>query len=132
MSELKNKSDQNIWAAEKLIKENLHAPSVHCSYYSCFQLLKHYLFEFYDFDQETYDIKKNQYTFGGTHEFVINYHLLELKKIEEIRVLKNELKQLKKFRNESDYDDIKIGVERSKKAYKYAENVLKILKKTYN
>lgn len=40
MEKLKNKSEFNLEAADLLIKSGLYAPSVHCSYFSCFQLVK--------------------------------------------------------------------------------------------
>ncbi len=41
MSILKSKSDINLMAAELLHKNSLYPSVVHCSYYSCFQLMKH-------------------------------------------------------------------------------------------
>jgi hypothetical protein len=40
MSKLKEKSEFNFDAARLLIDKYLFAPSIHCSYYSCFQLMK--------------------------------------------------------------------------------------------
>lgn len=42
---LKGKSEHNISAAQMLIENKLYAPSVHCAYYSCFQLMKYVLNE---------------------------------------------------------------------------------------
>ena len=46
MTKLKQKSEFNFDAAKVLIDTNLYAPSVHCSYYSCFQLMKFALKDF--------------------------------------------------------------------------------------
>ena len=46
MSILKEKSLFNITAAQLLNDNNLFAPSVHCSYYSCLQLMKAAMLEF--------------------------------------------------------------------------------------
>ena len=52
MSKLRQESDFNIDAASALLKQNLFAPSVHCSYYSCFQFLKYTIKEFFEEDYE--------------------------------------------------------------------------------
>lgn len=41
MNNLKYKSECNISSAHLLFSKNFFAPSVHCSYYSCFQLMLH-------------------------------------------------------------------------------------------
>ena len=43
LSKLKNKSSENIEAADILNKNGLFSSSVHCSYYSCYQLMEHFL-----------------------------------------------------------------------------------------
>ena len=72
MSNLKNKSELNIYAAKRLIEENIYPPSVHCSYYSCIQLLK---FKMNDFFGITYEQLNTDISFSnkGTHQYIISY-----------------------------------------------------------
>ena len=51
MSKLKEKAKFNLSAAEILQENNLFAPSIHCSYYSCFQLLKFTINDFFGISQ---------------------------------------------------------------------------------
>ena len=71
MSILKSKSDINLMAAELLHKNSLYTSVVHCSYYSCFQLMKHLWLEKMGKTEE--DLKTaNNNTNEGSHEVLIN------------------------------------------------------------
>jgi hypothetical protein len=77
VSYLKTKSDHNLLAAKILIENSLHAPSVHCSYYSCFQLSKYALKEFFGIGYEKQEeelnlLKQTKSGRIGTHDYVIN------------------------------------------------------------
>ncbi|MDY0280344.1 MAG: hypothetical protein RBR35_07270 [Salinivirgaceae bacterium] len=56
MSYLRQKSEFNLDAAKLLQSNSLFAPSVHCSYYSCLQLLKATIIEFFGVSYEELDI----------------------------------------------------------------------------
>ena len=56
MSKLLEKSRFNFDAAEVLIKESLYAPSVHCSYYSCFQRIKSIFPIYFDLTYSQIDV----------------------------------------------------------------------------
>nr|MDA3854277.1 hypothetical protein [Bacteroidales bacterium] len=71
MSKLKEKSNFNLDAAELLIVRNLYAPSVHCSYYSCFQQLKYIVKDFCGKDYETQNVEIAQSP-QGSHDYVIS------------------------------------------------------------
>lgn len=137
MSYLKQKSEQNIIAAEFLIKEGLHAPSVHCSYYSSFQLTKHTLNSFFGInyeeqESELNELKQSKGAKGiGSHEYVINRFsgkLRDLSKNEYLSFNRN-IKELKAFRNQSDYFNKKVTSEQSKRAYRLSEEIVGMLKK---
>jgi hypothetical protein len=130
MSNLKQKSAFNYIAAELLIKESLYAPSVHCSYYACFQLLKHIINDFFGVD---YASQAQQISSSGlqTHQYVVNFITKELKQlagIEESRKFKRTINDLKQFRVESDYQDIEVGSVKGIEAFSKAKEIMTYLK----
>jgi len=134
MSKLRQKSEFNIVAAEHLIKEALYAPSVHCSYYSCFQLLKFTIKDFFGIDYETQSsniASKKQ----NTHQYVVNYisdGLKEFVPFEERRNFKRSIKDLKQFRIESDYENIEVGSDKSNEALRKAKEIRTYMIKSFN
>ena len=125
MSKLKEKSEFNINAAELLIANAYFAPSIHCSYYSCFQLLK---FTIKNFNNIDYDILASNISSSrkNTHQFVIDYiarELIEYAGREESRKFKLKIKDLKQFREESDYDNIEIGKDKGETALRKAKEI---------
>ena len=133
MSNLKQKSAFNYTAAELLIEKSLYAPSVHCSYYACFQLLKHIINEFFGVD---YVAQAQQISSSGqqTHQYVVNFISDELKELagfEESRRFKRTIKDLKQFRVESDYQDIEIGSDQGNKAFNKAKEIKSYLSENF-
>jgi len=125
MSKIKQKSEFNLAAAKLLIENNYYAPSVHCSYYSCFQLLKYTIKNFcgLDYDMQSKNISSSKL---HTHQYIINYITGKLKEkvnFQESRNFKLKIKDLKQFRLESDYENIEIGFEKSNKAYRIANEI---------
>lgn len=134
MSKLRQKSDFNIIAANTLLKQNLFAPSVHCSYYSCFQLLKYTIKEFFGVDYEAQAIKISA-TKLKTHQYVVNYisnELITFVGKEESRKFKRTIKDLKQFRVESDYENIEVNSEKGNKAYNKANEIRSYIIKNFN
>lgn len=125
MSKLKEKSNFNYDAAKLLIERNLYAPSVHCSYYSCFQLLKYKLKDFggKDYEKQNSEIA----VFGsGSHEYVITNFCNEISRCVnrfEGQRFKRRIKELKQFRKESDYDNTEISLDKSNSAFELAKEI---------
>jgi len=122
MSKLKEKSKFNITAAKLLIDNDLYCSSVHCSYYSCFQLLKFVIKDFFGID---YDILGTQIAQSRkkTHQFIIEHVTNEINRnigFRDAQNFKRRIKDLKTFREESDYEDIEISFEQGRKAYDIA------------
>ena len=77
---LKDKSEKFLKTADKLADDvELSITSIHCAYYSCYQLLLHYIDNLdvlnEDDRKEQYDRYKNSVTVGrklGLHEYWIN------------------------------------------------------------
>ena len=133
MSNLKQKSTFNYTAAELLIEKSLYAPSVHCSYYACFQLLKYTINEFFGIDYAT---QARQISSSGqpTHQYVVNFISDELKDLagfEESRKFKRTIKDLKQFRVESDYQDIEIGSDQGNRAFYKAKEIRSYLSENF-
>lgn len=134
MSKLRQKSDFNIDAAKLLIKEAYYAPSVHCSYYSCFQLLKYTIKVFFGIDYENQAVK---ISISGqhSHQYVINYissELIDFVGAEESRKFKRTIKDLKQFRLESDYENIEVGLDKGQIALDKANEIRQYLITNFN
>lgn len=121
-------------AASILIDNNCYAPSVHCSYYSVFQLIKHKFvrlkeISYAELSNNTISDKRN------THKYLIDEFCLHLQSdsakkmsIFDVRTLKREIEDLKQFRTESDYDNIEVNYETSNKALSLSNSILKRIK----
>lgn len=134
MAKLRQKSDFNISAAEHLINIHLYAPSVHCSYYSCFQLLKYTIKQFFGMDYETIAVNISS-SHQKTHQFVINYVYNELVKFDGIknsRDFKRSIMELRQFREESDYENIEIDLDKGKSALYKAVEIRQYIIKSFN
>lgn len=127
MSILSNKSSFNLDAAKVLIKKNLYAPSVHCSYYAVFQKIKCLYvskkgISFNDLSQKIIKDRRN------THTYIIEEFCNFTQDIRKRRVLKKRINDLKSLRNKSDYDDLEISIEISSSALKKSEEILNDIK----
>lgn len=135
MSELLKKSEENFSAAVLLIHKGFYAPSVHCSYYACFQKVKSLIAVAYNCNYDElrmeYDQiirKKGNLKRIGSHEFFIDYKLQNLiKRNESDHRLLNKINDLKYFREKSDYDDIEINEEEAKRANENSALIIKQL-----
>ena len=135
MSKLREKSEFNIEAAEMLIESFLYAPSVHCSYYSCFQLLKYTMNDFFDVSYEELSRKISNSKLS-THSYVIKYISNELivltGKIESERKFTRKIKELKHFRAESDYENIEVSNDKGTQALQLAQGLRRYLITNFN
>lgn len=134
MQYLKSKSDFNVLGAEVLIEKSLFAPSVHCSYYAVLQLLKYsYIvlskISSKELSEKIIADRRNSHTFL-LDEFCIT--LQHTSKYEftaiDVRNLKNDVKDLKQFRNDSDYENIEIDYSLSNKAFSLSKSILDRIK----
>ncbi len=130
MSILKKKAEHNYIAAEKLINEHLHSSSVHCSYYSCLQLMKHIVQDFCGISYENQDIEIRN-TRSASHEYLKVKIESEIARVDisKKRWFKNTFGDLKQFRVEADYHDIEVNSDKSKGAFQIAGEIRTYLKK---
>ena len=135
---LRDKSITNLDAALKLKESpnHHHCSSIHCSYFSCFQVVKHILINLFEENEdEVYAKRKTEPNKQmGEHEYYINnlyLKLLEQKRPENAKEFKNQIKELKILRTQSDYANVLIDQKQSNQAYRLAEDILKLLKSNF-
>jgi len=129
MSNLKNKSELNFAAAELLHKQSYYPSVVHCSYYSCIQLMKHiWLHKMNKTEQDLETLTRT--STDGSHEVLINQTGGFMKnKAIDFRTFNNVIGQLKKLRVNADYKDIQIDSSISNNSITLSKDSLLILKK---
>jgi hypothetical protein len=133
MSKLREKSKFNLKAAEVLIKESLHAPSVHCSYYSCFQRIKCIFPEYFNLTYDQIDSEVANHP-TSEHNYLIRYLSGVIKTNvgdKAYRDFSNDIKDLKKFRTDSDYKEIEVTSILSDKALNIAKRINTLLDETF-
>ena len=134
LSKLFEKHNFNLDAADYLIKDSQYAPSVHCSYYGCFQLMKHKLKVIKNCSYE--EIESNM-SGSSSHTYLINelkYYLnprnnSKIKEPKHAANFKDSIKDLKDFRQKSDYENVEISPEDAEKSLRIAKEICNILKK---
>jgi hypothetical protein len=134
MSKLNEKSKFNIAAAELLIEKDLYAPSIHCSYYSCLQKIKSTFPSFFGITYNQIDINiasgnKNEHTYLISF---IEEQIFSNVGDFEFRNFHNNIKDLKQFRVESDYKNIEVTSDQSKKALNKAVEINKLLSNIFH
>ena len=135
MSALKEKSEQNLKSADLLVLNKLFSPSVHCSYYSCVQLMLHILRSDLgksdkDVDDESYKGSKDENGFHNwlqnliSREFFSRHYMLG-------RDFNNFIGSLKGTRIKADYKNIEIKEAQAKQAFQYAQKISEILNEKF-
>ena len=132
MSFLREKSEQNVSSAKELIELKYYGSSVHCSYYGSFQYMKFALRKFKNVTYEKIEADCLGYR-SGTHGYVYDNILLALRsKIKDnldYIYIKRISKDLKTFRTNSDYFNIKISLDDAEKSLKFSEEIISSIKK---
>ncbi len=111
MSNIKEKARENMVSADLLIKNDYRTASVHCLYYSCFQLSKYILKTYYDLDYST-QAKEIEEQKGNSHNYIIEklFNFVNQDKGRLAAVdCKKHLKNLKLGRKKADYSDEKMS-----------------------
>lgn len=132
MSFLKEKSGQNVESAKELIVFKYYASSVHCSYYGSLQYMKFALRKSKNITYEKIESDCLNYRAGGTHGYMIDNILSILRPtFEDMRdyvYIKRIIKDLKKFRTDSDYFNIEILLDDAEKSLKFSEEIISSIK----
>ncbi|TAG53198.1 MAG: hypothetical protein EAZ27_11200 [Cytophagales bacterium] len=103
MKILFEKSENNIYASKILNDEELFASSIHCSYYSTVQLMRHILFNICNEDEKIFDNKLEVKNIGS-HNFLITIFTKKLStKGLKTQDFSKSMRDLKNLRKEADY-----------------------------
>lgn len=136
MSELLNKSETNYRSAELLHEKYLFSPVAHCSYYSCYQLLKYiWLYTMSKSEPELKAIvdksQKNKVAEKGSHNVLINEIVkhIRLNNDEDSRVVNTYIQQLKRLRTSADYADKEFSYNNSCSSIELSDKIRPVLKK---
>ncbi len=106
MNILLDKAKQNAEASLFLKEEEYFASSVHCSYYSCIQLMNHILFNVFNVDEAAFNNNENIKN-NGSHNYLINQICLKAPRLATNK-FKNDFRNLKALRKDADYNQVKI------------------------
>ena len=121
---LQQKSQENIDSADLLVDNGYFNASVHCSYYSCLQLMKLTIKKIGNIDFNTQRIDSRDKNNGGSHIYYLktfrNLFLVGPFKV-EIERYTNEIRKLKELRVQADYDPEKVDSLKSRSAVSKAQ-----------
>lgn len=141
MPNIKAKSDENFSAANLLVSSDMHDASVHCAYYSCFQLMKYAIKSEgidYENQKKNYTLYVHEMHDGesrklGSHEYLIQQFIVESAKkdMRSTIAINRNISHLKAFRTKADYDDIRVNESESKVCSEMAEETRELIIKTY-
>lgn len=128
------KSIDSLKSANFLYEETHYNSSIHCAYYSCFQLLKHIVLNILNDVDYDFNVKNGR---QGSHIYTINKVGNDIAKdpvkFRKNRELKNKIYELKKIRTRADYDLDIISEKESREAVKgLAPEICQSLKNIYN
>lgn len=128
---LKLKSEESIKASMMLLKQHLPNPSVHCSYYSCVQLILHLLRS--HFGKTELAIKQEGMagakTDNGYHNWLLNLIFKELVRLNGTDAAKfiGIIVMLKKQRATADYENRDIDFAIAEKAHDKSLEIHKLI-----
>ena len=128
-----DKSQENIKSATLLIEKEYSAASVHCSYYSCIQIMLHVLRSDFKKSEEdiTQESDEGSRDSHGFHNWIQNYLFKEVSNREkDARIaldFYNLLGSLKGIRIRADYKINVIGKKEASKALEGANKINKII-----
>ncbi len=122
MPKIKVKSLENLKAAQKLIDCGMYTTSVHCSYYSSFFSMKHFLNK-HPHNSINY-IDQDKYNNAGSHIFIYEevYNRV-LHNSTHARKFRTEYKILKEERKRADYTDEQFTAEESLDSIQRSKNI---------
>jgi uncharacterized protein (UPF0332 family) len=141
MGILGEKSKVNLSSAQLLISNNYFTSSVHCAYYSCFQRSKEAIIEYTGqssnqindavrLENENRQQHNPRSKNISVHNYVIDTVTKQIKIAQrnmEARTFSRKMEELRKLRNDSDYEEKQIDINISGKAIKTCNEILEIL-----
>lgn len=130
MGYLRAKSEFNIEASQLLIDKGIFAPSVHCSYYGCFQFIKYKLNAIgVTYAYMSTEIAKDEKKKSHNYPIKLITDKITSKKDKYIsKQINDDIKLLKSYRQLSDYDNSEVNYDMSKKSLELSNGIIKFLK----
>jgi uncharacterized protein (UPF0332 family) len=123
------KSDENLQSADVLIQNKKYTSSVHCSYYSCYQMVMVLTKR----PEVSYNTNETRY---NSHEQTINTLITFLESVsydtDKINSITENLRLLRKERNKADYKRHFFNEKQAKEIYICAQSTQKMLKDCLN
>lgn len=129
----KEKSENSFKATNKLLQDSFCNTSVHCSYYSCLQLMYHILSEYLGMRDD--EIESESKDDKSSHVWLINKVTRQLKSIrskEEARIFSDEVHTLKKNRIIADYGKSSINTDQAEKLRDLSYKINKYLTESFS
>lgn len=127
MSNIRDKSDENIEAAQLLINNGKYTSSVHCSYYGCFQMMKHVLATKCNVE---YDVQ-NSTNGQDSHLFIRDKILNEINDHTSKRNIRSYFDNIKADRRRADYLQDKISDMESLETLDQSKKLIRLLKQQF-
>jgi hypothetical protein len=119
-------------AADLLQRSGYFSSVIHCSYYSCVQLMKHIIVNELGVSESKIDLERRKLD-QGIHEYLINYLSTFLKNNkDEWKPFHTNINQLKKLRGIADYQETLIDSTMGNNSLTLSDLVNKQLAKTFN
>lgn len=126
---LLEKSDKNILAADLMVDNEYYSSSIHCYYYSTFQLMSHIVFNVFNVDEDQFGEKIKG---KNSHNYLINLFRNDLiLGGQDIRVIGNDLRDLKQLRRDADYTQKDITKSNCSSARHFSVKLNVAIKKIY-
>ena len=128
--ELFEKSEKNLLAADLLVASEYYSSSIHCYYYSTFQLMLHIVFNIFNIDSIEFN---NKIKGKDSHNYLINFLRNDLiQSGQDFRVISNDLRVLKNLRIEADYTQKIINKNNASSSRHYSVKLNSAIKKIHN
>jgi uncharacterized protein (UPF0332 family) len=129
---IKDKSHFNWQAADLCLRNNLYAPSVHCSYYSCIQYMLYILYDKLKLTEQTFLEQKSLLKIGS-HACAIKLIGIDLikRKREDYVTFQKLVPELKELREKSDYKSVAIRQDEGQMAMAKSDAIKNLLHANY-
>ena len=114
-SHLLAKSEAYLRAAEMLITRNFYATSIHAAYYGLVQLALYYAYAQYGYTYQKINDERRELK-QGTHVWIARFLHSKINSSKK-RFIRNNFNKIKQAREEADYQDVPVTIEKSQRIY---------------
>lgn len=128
------KSESNFKATNKLNNESFYYSSVHCSYYSCVQLMYHLLSFYLKKTEHEISVESHAGSLAekGLHIWLIKTVFNEFKNSTDANSFNSNINDLKTLRGKADYKNRIIKQREAEEARNKAYLTIELLKRNFN